>query len=194
MAKPISAYVYFLGWIILWILRFPYIRQSVRTSGELYGSERYDQFLVGFLFLGTSILPLIYIFTSWLEFADYAVPYPLVFLCALLYFLGLVLLRKAHLDLGEQYSQDLEIKSDHVLVTGGIYGAIRHPMYAAGFLLAVAQIGLVQNWIAGFSGILALSIFYHLRVPREEAMMSDTFGEAYLSYKEDTNALIPFLH
>lgn len=192
-----NAYVYplifLVGWISLWVIRIPYIRQSLKMEGTEYSSGRFDQFLVVLLFLGTTFIPLVYIFTPWLDFADYTLPSVISIICVGFVILGLVLLRKAHIDLGVNYSQDLEIKEEHVLITGGLYKYIRHPMYATGFLISIAQIGLLQNWIAGFSGVIVLSFFYLLRVPVEEEMMIKTFGEDYLSYRRQTKRLIPFI-
>lgn len=192
-----NAYVYplifLVGWISLWVIRIPYIRQSLKMEGTEYSSGRFDQFLVVLLFLGTTFIPLVYIFTPLLDFADYTLPSVISIICVGFVILGLVILRKAHIDLGVNYSQDLEIKEEHVLVTGGIYKYIRHPMYATGFLISIAQIGLLQNWIAGFSGVIVLSFFYLLRVPVEEEMMIKTFGEDYLSYRRQTKRLIPFI-
>ena len=192
-----NAYVYplifLVGWISLWVIRIPYIRQSLKMEGTEYSSGRFDQFLVFLLFLGTTFIPLVYIFTPWLDFADYTPPSLISIICIGFILLGLVILRKAHIDLGGSYSQDLEIKEEHVLITVGIYKYIRHPMYAAGFLISIAQIGLLQNWIAGFSGVIVLSFFYILRVPVEEEMMIKTFGEDYLSYRRQTKRLIPFI-
>lgn len=177
----------------MWVIRFPYVRRSVRTKGNDYSPGRFDQVLVGILFLGTSFLPLVHIFTPWLDFADYTLPNLISILCVGFLLFGLVILRKAHTDLGRNYSQDLEIKDGHKLVTGGLYKYIRHPMYAAGFLMSIAQIGLLQNWIAGTSGVIVLSFFYLLRVPAEEEMMIKTFGDDYLAYRSQTKRLVPFI-
>lgn len=185
--------IFLVGWISMWAIRFSYIRQSLKTEGTEYSSGRFDQFLVGILFLGTSVIPFVYIFTPWLDFADYTLPHLISILCVAFLLLALVILRKAHIDLGRNYSQDLEIKEDHVLVTGGIYQYIRHPMYTAGFLMSISQIGLLQNWIAGISGVIVLTFFYLLRVPVEEEMMIKTFGENYQSYRSRTKRLIPFI-
>jgi protein-S-isoprenylcysteine O-methyltransferase Ste14 len=147
---------------------------------------------VGFLFLGTSVIPLLYILTPWLEFAKYSLPTWVGWFAISLLILGLSTLRKAHLDLGYSYSQDLEIKEGHTLVTEGIYKYLRHPMYTAGFLIAFAQMGLLQNWIAGLSGIVALGLFYSLRVPKEEEMLQTHFGEEYAAYREKTGGHFPF--
>ena len=104
-----------------------------------------------------------------------------------------MILRKPHIDLGQNYSQDLEIKEDHVLVTERISQYIRHPMYTAGLLMSISQIGLLQNWIAGISGVIVLIFFYLLRVPVEKEMMIKTFGEGYRSHRSRTKRLIPFI-
>ncbi|MCL6613199.1 MAG: hypothetical protein K6U03_01040 [Firmicutes bacterium] len=57
------------------------------------------------------------------------------------------------------------------LVTQGIYGTIRHPMYASQLLWGIAQALLLQNWIAGPAGLAAFLPLYLVRVPREERMM-----------------------
>ena len=181
------------GWISLLVIRIPYIRKSLKTESTEYSTGRFDQFLVGILFLGTSVIPLVDIFTPCLDFADFTLPFVISMLSVAFLFFGLVILRRAHIDLGGNYSQDLEVKEEHFLVTGGIYKYICHPMYAAGILVAIAQIGLLQNWIAGFSGVIVLSFFYLLRVPVEEEMMIKAFGEDYLSYRSQTKRLIPFI-
>jgi len=64
-------------------------------------------------------------------------------------------------------------------------------MYAAHGLWAVAQALLLQNWIVG-PAFLALSLpLYLLRVPREEEMMLEHFGEEYRSYISRTGRVIP---
>ena len=85
-------------------------------------------------------------------------------------------------------SPTLEIFEEHVLVTNGIHGKIRHPMYASQWLWGFAQILLLQNWIAGPIGFIP---FYILRVPAGEKMMLDTFCDQYRDYVEKTGAVIP---
>jgi len=66
-------------------------------------------------------------------------------------------------------------------------------MYAAGFLMALSQIGLLENWLSGFAGIITLTLFYLLRLPAEEAMLLKYFGEQYQDYIKTTPRLIPAL-
>jgi len=191
LQENLWGYIYLLGWIMIWIIRASYIQKSLQSPAVESKSRLKDQLLVLGLFLGTSVLPLITILTPWLDRFDFQNPPGVGLAATWLLISGLVILRAAHRDLGENYSQDLEIKPDHSLITAGIYQRIRHPMYSSGFLVALSQIGLLQNWFSSLAGILALGIFYVLRVPEEESMLLEKFGTGYQEYIEITPRIIP---
>ena len=98
---------------------------------------------------------------------------------------------RAHVDLKSNWSPTLEIFEGHTLVTKGIYGYIRHPMYASQWLWSIAQILLLQNWLAGPLNLIFFIPFYILRVHAEEKMMLDTFGGPYREYLKKTGSVIP---
>ena len=106
-------------------------------------------------------------------------------LCALLIFM------RAHIDLKSNWSPTLEIFEKHTLVTNGIYGYIRHPMYASQWLWVIAQILLLQNWLAGPIDLIFFIPFYILRVQAEEEMMIDAFGDQYHEYLKKVGGVIP---
>ena len=85
----------------------------------------------------------------------------------------------------------MEIREEHSLVTKGVYKYIRHPMYAAHLLWAIAQVLLLQNWIAGPAFMVTSVPLYLFRVPVEERMMLDRFGEEYRLYMNGTGRVIP---
>ena len=66
-------------------------------------------------------------------------------------------------------------------------------MYAAFLVWGLAQPLLLQNWIGGWSHMVAFLPLYILRVPREEQMMCEQFGKAYQSYMSRTGRVIPRL-
>ena len=66
-------------------------------------------------------------------------------------------------------------------------------MYASFLLLAVAQGLLLPNWVAGWSALIAVATLCIVRVPREESMMCEFFGDAYRRYGLGTGAVIPRL-
>jgi len=76
-------------------------------------------------------------------------------------------------------------------VTDGIYKFIRHPIYAAHILWGIAGVLLLHNWIVGWSGLILFVLVYLLRVPHEEKLMLDKFGDAYQEYMQTTGRIIP---
>ncbi|MCE9645144.1 MAG: isoprenylcysteine carboxylmethyltransferase family protein [Chloroflexi bacterium] len=150
-----------------------------------------EKILLGLLFISGFLAPLIYSATSWLNFADYSLPAWAGWLGTTLILLAILVFWRGHADLGLNWSPTLEIRTEHKLITTGIYGVIRHPMYASQWLWVFAQSLLLQNWIAGFFSIAVWMLFYFLRVQAEEKMMLDTFGEEYREYIKRTGAVLP---
>jgi protein-S-isoprenylcysteine O-methyltransferase Ste14 len=138
-------------------------------------------------------LPLIYSATNWLDFANYSLPNWAGWLGVILILLALLVFWRSHADLGLNWSPTLEIRTEHKLITNGIFGYIRHPMYASQWIWVIAQPLLIQNWLAGFLDLFVFIAFYFLRVRAEEKMMLDTFGDEYREYMNKTGAVFPKL-
>jgi protein-S-isoprenylcysteine O-methyltransferase Ste14 len=100
---------------------------------------------------------------------------------------------RSHRDLGKNWSPSLEISAQQTLITNGVYRTIRHPMYACGWLLCLAQALLLQHWVAGPAGLVAFLPLYFVRVPREEQMLLDHFGHDYRIYAAQTGRIVPRL-
>jgi protein-S-isoprenylcysteine O-methyltransferase Ste14 len=143
------------------------------------------------LVLGIWVLPFTYAFTDWLRPFDYSCPGWTVWVAGAAFGVGLVIRWFAQRALGRQWSPTLDMAQGHVLVTDGIYGRIRHPLYASLVLWAAAQPFLLQNVIAGWGGAVAALLIWFVRVPREEVMMVGTFGEEYRQYMARTGRLVP---
>ncbi len=161
---------------------------SSKSSGQ-------DMFLLILSSLGMVFFPMVYIFSPWLDFADYYLPslmsQILGWLGAGIFVIALYLLYKSHADMGQNFSPELSIREEHKLITSGIFRSIRHPMYTAHIVWAVAQILLLQNWIVGPSFLLTSLPLYFFRIPREEQMMLQTFKEEYLEYMNSTGRIFP---
>lgn len=183
--------LYFVALVIEMIIRAPLNkrrRQEKMSERRVTGQEI---FILLLLLLGGFILPIIYAATNWLDFANYTLPAWASWLGVLLLAAGLFIFWRAHADLGLNWSPSLEIREKHELITNGIYGVIRHPMYASQWLVALAQPLLLHNWIAGFMNLLAFIPFYFLRVKAEEQMMLETFGDQYQVYIQKVGGVIP---
>ncbi len=184
----------FAAGMAVYIVIRSYFQRSTRTAKTVTDkSSGADRLLVVLVVVGQIVLPAEYVFSAWLDSANYRLPMVahgagLVFLAS-----GLWMFWRSHVDLGQAWSVTLEIREKHHLVTRGLYRRIRHPMYASFFLLAFAQACLLGNRIAGWSGLLAVLILYVARVPNEEAMMRDAFGAEYQHYVECTGGVVPRL-
>ena len=137
------------------------------------------------------IIPLFYVFTPWLDFANYQLPDILGWIGALLFVLAAGMLWLTHLALGRNWTPTLGFREDHKLVTEGIFRFIRHPMYCSHLLWAIAQPLMLQNWIAGFSFLVVMVPQYLSRVGAEEQMMLEKFGDEYQAYMDRTGRLLP---
>lgn len=93
-----------------------------------------------------------------------------------------------HLD--TQWSAQLQLKKNHHLVTTGPYAYIRHPLYLGMFGWCISLPLLTANWI--FLVICSLTIVALLwRVPKEEQMMIEAFGDEYRAYMHHTGRFVP---
>lgn len=183
--------VYFLALIVEIIIRVPLNRKRKQEKMSEQRITTQEQILLGLLTLGGFVVPLIYAATNWLDFANYTLPVWAGWLGVLLTAGALFVFWRAHADLGLNWSPSLEIREKHELIKRGIYGVIRHPMYASQWLLVIAQPLLLQNWIAGFLNFLVFIPFYMLRVKAEEQMMLDSFGAQYQDYMKNTGGVLP---
>jgi len=183
--------VFLVGFILGSVIRARYTRPCRRNKISAKQGTLVDALLVALASVGLAILPLIYLLTGWLDFADYNLPTWTGWVGAGVFAAAVWLLWRSHVDLGLNWSAKLEIREGHSLVTRGVYGRIRHPMYAAHWLWAIAQASLLHNWIAGPALLVSFLPLYFLRVPHEEQMMLDQFGEEYRQYVNGTGRIIP---
>ena len=176
------------GW---YIIRFPYARRSRRTpvARSIRGPREFVLLLASSAGLG--LVPLVYIAFGFPQFADYPFQPTQAWLGVFVALASLAIFRLTHRALGRNWSISLDIRERHVLVTEGIYRHVRHPMYTAFWLWAMAQALLLPNWIAGFAGLVGFGILFFGRVAREEKLMLEIFGDEYRVYVSRTSRLIP---
>lgn len=95
-----------------------------------------------------------------------------------------------HVALGKHFSDKLELRESHSLVTTGPYRWVRHPMYSFLFLFFVASAMLSSHaLIAACSALLIANIY--LRIGKEEEMLKQHFGGEFDTYAQRTPRLIP---
>ncbi len=192
---PLTARIVFLLGIVAWyVIRYPFQRRAKKMGvARSVGGTR-DRVLLIIAALAQFLVPGVYGLTAWPSFADYGF-YPLEAWAGLLAVVAsLVLFRVTHKQLGRNWSVTLEMREQHKLVTDGLYAHVRHPMYSSFALFALAQFLLLQNWIAGPIGLVGFGILFLMRVPHEERVMMETFGEEYRDYMRRTARIIPGIY
>jgi protein-S-isoprenylcysteine O-methyltransferase Ste14 len=187
--------LYFLGLLAEMLIRFPHERQRRQIRMVVDQVSGLERVLVGLVAVGLFLLPAVYVSTSWLNWADYRLS-PRARgraggVGTALFAIAIWMFWRSHTDLGRNWSPSLEIREGHTLVSDGVYRSIRHPMYASIWLWGIAQTLLLQNWITGWASLVLFLPMYLLRVPREEQMMLEQFGEAYRAYMNHTGRVIP---
>lgn len=191
MTPLIAKIIWLVGGALWFAIRFPHDRRArkVKVARSVGGLR--DKILLGCSLTGLALIPLFYAITGVPQFADYTFR-PLQGWIGLILLLGaLYLFYETHRQLGRNWSVTLDTRKKHELVATGVYALVRHPMYSAFWLLALAQAALLPNWIAGLSGIVGWGILFFLRVGREERLMIETFGEDYREYMRRTARIIP---
>jgi protein-S-isoprenylcysteine O-methyltransferase Ste14 len=183
--------VYWAGVIAEVAIRAP-LRKSWKTAAKTdQRVSRTEKVILGLLGIPMIVLPMIFSVTNCLNSANYRLPAWMGWLGVCLLGCAVLIFSRAHVDLKSNWSPTLEIFEGHTLVTYGIYGHIRHPMYASQWLWVIAQILLLQNWVAGPTDLIVFIPFYLLRVKAEEKMMLDTFGDRYRDYMKKTGRVVP---
>jgi protein-S-isoprenylcysteine O-methyltransferase Ste14 len=105
--------------------------------------------------------------------------------------LGVILNIVARIQLGSLWSNNIVIYHDQKLVNKGLYGIVRHPLYATIFLMSIGLALQYQNYI---SLILAIFIFLpmlYFRIFREEKVLLK-YLKGYDQYTMIVPMLCPF--
>jgi protein-S-isoprenylcysteine O-methyltransferase Ste14 len=98
----------------------------------------------------------------------------------------------ARVTLGLMWSSMPAVREHHELRMDGPYQITRHPIYTSilGMLLGTA---MLAGWGPALPGLIAIAAIFIYRIPREEKLMTETFGERYTAYKHQVPRLVPFV-
>lgn len=193
MTPLIAKLLHGLCMVAWWVIRRPFERKAKRNVIAHDAMDLREKVLLSVSLTGLGVIPALYIatgvpagldqpFSPWRAWAGLA-----VFVAAL------ALFRATHRALGRNWSVTLAVRQEHALVTSGVYRFVRHPMYTAFWMWAIAQALTLQNWVAGLAGLVGFGTLYAFRVAREEALMRATFGVTWDEYAARTPRVVPFL-
>lgn len=178
-------------WIIYILVRAPYENRYKREEKIKTIHSTKEKFLLFLLLLGLLLTPIVWLITPFFENLNIKLPVWARLLGIVISILSLFYFNWIHKTLGANWSPTLEIRKGHQLIKTGPYKRIRHPMYAQIWLWTFAQFLIISNIFVGISGILAWTILYFIRVPKEEKMMIENFGDEYIQYMKQTGRVFP---
>lgn len=93
--------------------------------------------------------------------------------------------------LGADFDPAMRLLKVPALVTEGPYARMRHPIYLAFLLMQTTVLFLTSNWLIGFSGLAIIISVIAIRVPEEERLLIEQFGEQYQNYMKHSGSLLP---
>jgi protein-S-isoprenylcysteine O-methyltransferase Ste14 len=105
---------------------------------------------------------------------------------------GLALMLGAQLRLGASWRIGIEEAARPGLVTGGMYGWCRNPIYAWWMLWMVGYVLLLPTWLS-ILGLLAWVSAMGVAVRDEERYLLATYGDEYRAYARRVGRFVPRL-
>ena len=95
-----------------------------------------------------------------------------------------------HYVLDKQWSISLTLQEEHTLVTNGPYHLVRHPMYTVHIIYFFTWVLVSANVLLLINYLLTIILIF-ARIPKEEKMLLEQFGDEYRAYMKRTGRLLP---
>ena len=112
----------------------------------------------------------------------------------IIFLVGYIFMIWAPLHLGKQFSWLVTVQEEHELITDGPFRYMRHPRYS-GIIQWIFGVALIFLSIIGLVLAVLISALMLLRIPKEEKMLHQEFGEEWEDYcKRTTKKVIPFVY
>ena len=103
-------WIYFITAMSCLVIRIPHNKVSKQTKIEQSHRDFVEKITLASVVCGCTVLPLLYLFTPFLDFANQAVSSGTGILGTIFALIGLWLFYLSHKDLGKQWSLSLEIR------------------------------------------------------------------------------------
>lgn len=187
------------AWLLLCILFVPmlavgivlFIKNPELLKKRLYAKEKYSEqgsiiklsglmLVVGFICAGLDFR------FKWIALPDFvSIAAAIVFLLGYLMY-AIVVKQNTYL------SRTIEVEKEQKVISTGLYGIVRHPMYSATLLLFLSM-PLVLGSLISFVVFLIYPFIIAARIRHEEKILEkELFG--YIEYKNNVKyKLIPFI-
>jgi protein-S-isoprenylcysteine O-methyltransferase Ste14 len=121
----------------------------------------------------------VYLYTSWTSTVVFSI-------------LAMVFLGRSLFDLGRNLTPLPHPRDEGKLVTTGVYGLVRHPMYSGVIYLALAYASWQMSWVH-LVGSIVLFVFFDAKSRKEEVWLTDKFLD-YVNYSSHVKKLIIWIY
>lgn len=192
-------FVFFILFMLLFAMRIYFMIRVRRSGGHILPDDKAIEreggrgyFIVRVIIFAALIAFLVMYFAGakWIDAFRYPLPAWLRWAGFVIGVVTVFFWTWVQATLDTQWSPQLQLTKGHHIITIGPYARIRHPLYAGMCGWFVSLILLTANWI--FVGACVLTFAGLLwRIPREEQMMLETFGEEYKEYMKRTGRFFP---
>jgi protein-S-isoprenylcysteine O-methyltransferase Ste14 len=159
--------------------------EMMNAEGKIFAIIFFAQgvYLIIFLFLYM-------LFPSILLLFQMPLPNWLRWLGVGLGFLSIPFLLWVHYVLDKEWSITLKLQTNHKLITSGPYRRIRHPMYTVFFVYEFSWVLVSASYLFLLCYLITILLIV-VRIPKEEQMMLEKFGDEYRIYMKHTGRLLP---
>lgn len=196
---PAGTFAFFNGWLLMGILFVPLFgagiimmfKNPLLLSKRLNAKEKEREQnvvvkLSGLMFLAGFIIAGLDFRFGWLVLPKF-VPIAAAVVFIVAYILYAEVLRE-----NTYLSRTIEVQENQKVIDTGLYGIVRHPMYAATLLLFLSM-PLVLGSVVSFIIFLAYPFIIAKRIRNEEEVLEKEL-EGYTEYKQKVKyRLIPFI-
>jgi protein-S-isoprenylcysteine O-methyltransferase Ste14 len=196
---PAGTFAFFNGWLFMGILFVPMFLAGIvmmfknpdllKKRLDIKEKEKEQQLVVklsGLVFLAGFIVAGLGVRFDW-----YVLPTPVVIVAAVFFLFAYVLYAEV-LRENVYLSRVIEVQENQKVIDSGLYGIVRHPMYAATLILFLAM-PLVLGSIYAFIIFLAYPFIIVKRIKNEESVLEKDL-KGYAEYKKKVKyRLIPFI-
>jgi protein-S-isoprenylcysteine O-methyltransferase Ste14 len=104
---------------------------------------------------------------------------------------GAALVVRARVELGPAWSLVPKADRDTGLVTTGPYRLVRHPIYSGLAMVVMGEALAFSSWPAVMIVLAGIIPTFTWRARAEEELLSRSFGDRYIVYRQRTKMIIP---
>jgi len=200
-SEMVFRYAFLLLLLMLIAMRVVFMVRVRRSGGRIMpdetaikreGGRGFFIFRVAAFVALMGFLVMYFLGAKWIDVFSFPLPAWLRWTGLAIGFISVIFWTWTQLTLDTQWSAQLQLTEHHHLVTTGPYARIRHPLYAGMLGWGMALSLLTANWIFVAVSLLAIAGLLW-RVPKEEQMMIEAFGEEYKAYMQRTGRYFPRL-